>query len=111
MPIFDINNLLLDGVMSSASDIHICAGAKPALRINGTLVRRPYAEQITKEDMDNVIIRFYLRNSSALQRQRGNSISSFNFSSGPAYFKQRFRGKFLNFERGNPFLALRIITR
>lgn len=108
MPIFDINNLLLDGVMSSASDIHICAGAKPALRINGTLVRRPYAEQITKEDMDNVINTLL----SPEQLSRFNDDRefdfSFNFSSGPD-FKQRFRGNF-SFERGNPVLALRIIT-
>jgi twitching motility protein PilT len=105
---FDINNLLLDGVMSSASDIHICPGSKPALRINGVLVRRPYSEPVTQADMENVMNTLLTHEQLQKFKDEKEFDFSFNFSSGPD-FNQRFRGNF-SFERGNPVLALRIIT-
>lgn len=108
MAIFDINNLLLDGVMSSASDIHICSGAKPALRINGVLVRRPYSDSVTSADMDNVMNTLLSPDQLQKFKDEREFDFSFNFSSGPD-FNQRFRGNF-SYERGNPVLALRIIT-
>lgn len=108
MAVFDINNILLDGVMSSASDIHLCALTKPALRVNGVLTRRPYSEPLTKEDMDNVVNTLLTPEQFARFKEEREFDFSFDFSSGPD-FKQRFRGNF-SFERGNIVLALRIIT-
>ncbi len=108
MAVFDINNILLDGVMSSASDIHLCALTKPALRVNGVLTRRPYSEPLTKEDMDNVVNTLLTPEQFARFKEEREFDFSFEFSSGPD-FKQRFRGNF-SFERGNIVLALRIIT-
>ncbi|NLX84262.1 MAG: type IV pilus twitching motility protein PilT [Synergistaceae bacterium] len=108
MAVFDINNILLDGVMSSASDIHLCALAKPALRVNGVLTRRPYSEPLTKEDMDNVVNTLLSPEQLARFKEDREFDFSFDFTSGTD-FKQRFRGNF-SFERGNIVLALRIIT-
>lgn len=108
MAVFDINNILLDGVMSSASDIHLCALTKPALRVNGVLIRRPYAEPLTKEDMDNAVNTLLSPEQFTRFKVEREFDFSFEFTSGPD-FKQRFRGNF-SFERGNIVLALRIIT-
>lgn len=108
MASFDLNALLLDGIRNSASDIHIGIGTPPSLRVNGSLIKHPGAEPVTIDDME------YIMNN-LLSKEQAESFAaereydfSFNLSHGSESV-QRFRGNF-SFERGNPTLALRIIT-
>lgn len=105
---FVLQDVLLDGIKNHASDIHISVGARPALRIYGELVRRENSELVEAAEMEQVMHSFLTKD----QFDRLEAEREYDFSFNLQYdggTNQRFRGNF-SFERGNPSLALRIIT-
>ena len=57
MESFDLTSVILDGIKNSASDIHIGVGTQPAIRINGSLIRRAESQCVTSEDMHSIMER------------------------------------------------------
>ncbi len=108
MESFDLTGIILDGIKNSASDIHIGVGTQPALRINGSLVRRAESQCVTADDMHFVMERLLTKDQIERFILEREYDFSFNLRHGSGE-NQRFRGNF-SFERGNASLVLRIIT-
>ena len=108
MESFDLTSVILDGIKNSASDIHIGVGTQPAIRINGSLIRRAESQCVTADDMHFVMERLLTKDQIERFILEREYDFSFNLRHGSGE-NQRFRGNF-SFERGNPSLVLRIIT-
>jgi len=105
---FSLHEILMDSIKSGASDVHIGIGIYPILRINGKLISRDQIDAPSKEDMDEVISTMM----SHEQIKKFNSERECDFSFDMHYNTtetQRFRANF-SFSRGNPVLALRVIS-
>ena len=105
---FIFQDILIDGIKSSASDIHIGVGSRPAIRINGTLTRRLDSEILDKNDMNKIIDMLLNADQKEIFLKEHEYDFSFTINYGTDG-NQRFRANF-SLERGNPTLALRIIT-
>ena len=105
---FELQDVLLDGINKSASDIHLGVGEQPALRINGSLVRFDDFESLSSENMDGILKKLLTKEQAEKFYLEREYDFSFSLSYG-AGESQRFRCNF-SFERGNPAIALRIIT-
>ena len=52
---FPMQEILIDGIKSAASDIHISVGSFPIFRINGSLVKRDYVMPVSSSDMEDIM--------------------------------------------------------
>ena len=102
-----LQDILLDGIKSAASDIHLGAGYVPMLRIDGKLIRREGLGVTTKEDMMGVVSAMLSEGQKEVFEAEREYDFSFNLHYGDN-LDQRFRAN-LYYERGNIILALRII--
>ena len=105
---FVLQDVLVDGIRNHASDIHLSVGAQPALRIYGELIRREGSDPIEASEMEEAVHSFLTRDQYETYQAEREYDFSFNLNFGDGE-SQRFRGNF-SFERGNPSLALRLIT-
>lgn len=102
-----LKDILIDGIQSSASDIHLGAGFVPALRIDGKLVRREELGPTSREDMAAVVDAMLSEEQKKIFSVEREFDFSFDLNYGLGQ-NQRFRAN-LYHERGNVILALRII--
>lgn len=105
---FSLQEALIDGIKSGASDVHIGIGVFPILRINGKLVNREQIDPPSKEDMDTIMQTMM----TAEQLNKFNEQRECDFSFDLRYNTvdiQRFRANF-SFSRGDPALAMRVIS-
>ena len=107
MPGFVLKDTLIRGINSCASDVHLSVGDVPMLRIDGNLVRIPYAQPLTAEEMREAVRE--LLTESQIERFDDEREYDFSFSLDMGVKEQRFRANFSH-EKGNPALALRAIT-
>ncbi len=98
-----LENLLRLMVEEKASDLHVCVGAPPVLRINGALVRlnRPPLEA---EDTDTLV------SGMANEQEMGLLIAEGSVDFSVSYLDQRFRVDAYR-ERGSLAMAVRLLPR
>lgn len=105
---FVFKDVLVKGIMSRASDIHIGAGTVPAIRVDGKLTQCTEFEPLTREDMEGVVNAMLVQEQRDIFYKEREHDFSFELLYGNNE-KQRFRAN-LYIERGNVVLALRIIN-
>lgn len=96
-----MDRLLITTMESNATDLHLCVGTYPLMRINSKLVPVPDTE-IIKPDMMNSIVHMYL-NDEQFQRLKQNKTVDMSYSKRDL---GRFRCNFY-IQRGTYALALR----
>ena len=106
---FPMQEILIDGIKSAASDIHISVGSFPIFRINGSLVKRDYVMPVSSSDMEDIMQ--LMLSTDEIRRFSTDKEYDFsfelNYASGE---QQRFRANY-SYSRGRPALSLRIIAQ
>ncbi len=98
-----INELLEITMNNKATDLHLCVGAKPFMRINGLLTPIDEKERLTPDFMED-LVHLYLN---AFQIKQLNDNKTFDFSYSKASLG-RFRCNFY-LQRGTIALAIRTL--
>ncbi len=99
---FDIYDIILKAKSARATDIHLSVNNLPIIRVDGYLVRMQGYPALTGNDLTGIIE--HLLGDSDIEGRNKETDFSFGFED------VRIRAN-LYYERGNPALALRIITK
>lgn len=99
---FDIYDIILKAKSARATDIHLSVNNPPIIRVDGYLVRMQGYPALTGNDLTSIIE--HLLGDSDVEGRNKETDFSFGFED------VRIRAN-LYYERGNPALALRIITK
>lgn len=99
---FDVYDIILKAKSARATDIHLSVNNPPIIRVDGYLVRMQGYPTLTGNDISNIIE--HLLGDSDVEGRDKETDFSFGFED------VRIRAN-LYYERGNPALALRIITK
>ncbi|HON04123.1 MAG TPA: type IV pilus twitching motility protein PilT [Fervidobacterium sp.] len=99
---FDIYDIILKAKSARATDIHLSVNNPPIIRVDGYLVRMQGYPALTGNDLTSIIE--HLLGDSDIENRNKETDFSFGFED------VRIRAN-LYYERGNPALALRIITK
>ncbi|HOK33772.1 MAG TPA: type IV pilus twitching motility protein PilT [Fervidobacterium sp.] len=99
---FDIYDIILKAKSARATDIHLSVNNPPIIRVDGYLLRMQGYPAFTVNDLNSIIE--HLLGDSDIENRNKETDFSFGFED------VRIRAN-LYYERGNPALALRIITK
>ncbi|HOV53151.1 MAG TPA: type IV pilus twitching motility protein PilT [Fervidobacterium sp.] len=99
---FDIYDIILKAKSARATDIHLSVNNPPIIRVDGYLLRMQGYPALTVNDLNSIIE--HLLGDSDIENRNKETDFSFGFED------VRIRAN-LYYERSNPALALRIITK
>ncbi len=98
----DIGEIIGKAKSMRASDIHISVGLPPVVRVDGYLIKMDGYKPLTPQDIEEAVDILLAEN----ELKKSGREQDFSFT----YEDARIRAN-LYYERGNPALALRIITK